>query len=211
MNTRLYFILSFGMMYCLLAEANPLERPNTTKPNLVAKLQGSHSVLQGSQDQWQKRAQSWFKKSDAKSRRKQMRGLTRTLKANCYTCHTRGLKGYVDDIYLISLQMMALSGEFKVECQECHIGAKGLSKLGALSYVMWEYSVDQQTECSECHVKDSSKSPFKGLNSKGKTIKTTMAKTFTPYLKRLNFSPELQQILLKSWALSSLPSRTSNP
>ena len=204
-------LLSIPFLSTELAFSNPSEQPKSTESSLVAKLQGRHSVLKGEKKQWQQRAQAWFTHPDAKSRRKQMRGLTRTLKVKCYTCHTKGFKGYVDEMYLISLQMLAISNEFQIECKQCHIGKKGLSHLGAISYVMWKYSVDQQKECNDCHQVDQSQPPFKALNTAGLKIKTNMIDTFGSYLSNLHFSPEIQRTLLKNWTTPSLSQPSLSP
>ena len=181
-------------------------------PYLATKLQGTHRVLKGDQTQWQLRAQKWFTHEDSRQRRKQMREITRSLKAKCYTCHTRGFKGYIDEMYLISLQMMALSSEFKIGCVDCHLGSKGLSQLGAVSYVMWRYSVDHQKECTECHqipqkIKSSSRpfSPFKELTQEGKKAKSSLIHLIRPYFAPLKFSPQLIQLLTQKWS----PSKSS--
>ena len=63
---------------------------------------------------WHERASQWFDQADPKSRRKQMRQMTRALKQPCRYCHTPDFKDFTDK-KLISQQMMAISAEHDVE------------------------------------------------------------------------------------------------
>lgn len=125
-------------------KAQPAEVPSALSP--------SESVtLEGSAEMWRKRALSWYKTPDVLSRRRQMRDMSRPLKRPCYYCHTRSFKGYVDETYLISLQMMAISAEQGVRCAECHQGKRGLTALGAKSLIQWRSSVERGQDCNDCH------------------------------------------------------------
>ena len=117
--------------------------------------------------QLQARASAWFKTSDKKSRRKEMRAMTRALKQPCKYCHTAGFKGYTDR-HKISLKMMALSAEHAVACKDCHLGKKALSRLGTIAKRMETISHQEHAECNDCHVQQSK---FKSLTTRGNEYK----------------------------------------
>ena len=117
--------------------------------------------------QLQARASAWFKTSDKKSRRKEMRVMTRALKQPCKYCHAAGFKGYTDR-HKISLEMMALSAEHDVACKDCHLGKKALSRLGNIAKRMETISRQEKAECNDCHVQ---KAKFKSLTTRGNVYK----------------------------------------
>ena len=97
------------------------------------------------------RAQAWFESSDKKKRRLQMRQMSRALKQPCKYCHTSGFKGYTDR-YAVSLEMMALSAEHNLRCDECHNGKKSLTETGLQAQKMQTVSKNLGVECTHCHV-----------------------------------------------------------
>ena len=131
---------------------------------LIAPKEGA--LLVGDIERWWQRAKAWYQRSTPdqeltlKEKRAQMRPLSRALGRGCYGCHTKGFKGY-NDKGLISAQMMAISAEHDVSCDRCHVGARGLTKLGARALLMWRYSVYESLDCLDCHPKGAS---FKTLN-----------------------------------------------
>lgn len=127
--------------------------------------------LTGELDLWRARAQAWYQSDDLKSRRSQMREMSRPLKQACYYCHTGGFKGYEDATYLISLQMMAITAEQGVKCVDCHLGRRGLTELGAKSLIQWRYAVKQDLDCRECHL---SGGRFKRLTTKGEASRESL-------------------------------------
>ena len=96
--------------------------------------------------------------------------------------------------------MMAISKEFNTECKQCHVGSKGLSSFGALSSIMWEYSIDHQKECTDCHLPSKlDQLPFKNLTTEGQQTKKRMHQTFDVYLTKAQFSPQLHQKIIQYW------------
>ena len=116
----------------------------------------------------QVRAQSWFESDDIKKRRKQMRQMTRALKQPCKYCHTAGFNGYTDR-HSISLEMMVLSVEHAVQCDECHMGKKALTPMGMKAEKMMKISQQLQVECNHCHVKQQK---FRTLTPQGETYRS---------------------------------------
>ena len=116
---------------------------------------------------WSARAQKWFKSADAKDRRKEMRAATRALKQSCFYCHTKGFKGYQDNL-LISQQMMALSAEHGVACNECHAGKRELTELGETAQHMWKLVHKKKVFCEHCHTPQKR---FAELTEAGKAFK----------------------------------------
>ena len=118
-------------------------------------------------EQLRVRANSWFKSTDKKARRKQMRAMTRALKQPCKYCHTPAFTGYTDR-YMVSLQMMALSAENDVACKDCHRGKKELSAMGHISKRMQKISKQEGVSCRACHQE---MSKFKSLTQRGEQYK----------------------------------------
>ena len=160
-------------------------------------------LLVGEIEMWWQRALAWYTPSEPsqpitlKEKRAQMRPLSRALKRGCYGCHTKGFKGY-NDKGLISAQMMAISAEHKVACEACHVGARGLTKLGARSLVMWRYTYEQGLDCADCHPKGAQ---FKELTSRGEKSKERVEEA----LKRIAHSLKLPLELV------SAPPHTPHP
>ena len=91
---------------------------------------------------------------------------------------------------------MALSSEFKIQCKECHLGKKGLTRLGAYSYAMWQYSIQNDKECTECHQVEQAPSPssvFKRLTDRGQQSKNQVNQVIFDLMKTLQFSEKLIQ------------------
>lgn len=142
------------------------------------------AVLSGSLEYWQAKAQSWYRSTEPSAQRQQMREMSRPLKQSCYYCHTRRFKSYVEENYLISLQMMAISAEQDLSCADCHIGQKGLTELGAKSLIQWRWAFKQGRNCSECH---QAQHKFKKLTAKGQA---SIQELITALEKQLNTSTE---------------------
>ena len=96
------------------------------------------------------RAAAWFKSTDPKARRIQMREMTRALKQPCRYCHSQDFRSYTDK-YLISLEMMAWSAEQNVRCSGCHVGKEKLSVLGEKAKTMMKISETEAKDCRNCH------------------------------------------------------------
>jgi hypothetical protein len=122
------------------------------------------------------RAQAWFDSEEIKARRKQMRQMTRALKQPCKYCHTAGFKGYTDR-HSISLEMMVMSAEHDVQCDECHIRKEALTPLGVQSAKMIKIGQQLQVECNHCHVKQRK---FKILTPHGETYRAEIKSTQSP-------------------------------
>ena len=120
-------------------------------------------------EQLRKRASAWFKSTDKKARRKEMRAMTRALKQPCKYCHTAGFKGYTDR-HKISLEMMVLSVEDDVECKDCHIGKTELSPMGQIAKTMQSIAEKEDAHCNDCH---NERSKFKLLTPRGEQYKHT--------------------------------------
>ena len=119
-------------------------------------------------EQLRVRASAWFKTTDKKSRRKEMRAMTRALKQPCKYCHSQGFRGYTDR-HKISLEMMVLSVENDVECKDCHIGKTELSPMGLIAKRMEKIAKQEGADCSDCH---NEKSKFKSLTPRGELYKS---------------------------------------
>jgi hypothetical protein len=114
------------------------------------------------------RAEAWFsEKTDAATRRAEMRAITAALKQPCRYCHTPAFDDYTDRL-AISRQMMALSAEHAVPCADCHQGKSDYTELGRKSVQMWQLSVEQGVLCEHCHVP---KKRFEVLTNAGETFK----------------------------------------
>ena len=122
------------------------------------------------------RAQAWFDSEDIKKRRIQMRQMTRALKQPCKYCHTAGFKGYTNQ-YSISLEMMVISAEHDVRCDECHSGKKALTPLGVQAAKMTKVSQNLGVECNHCHVQ---KMQFKALTLQGEAYRLETAAQQSP-------------------------------
>ena len=118
-------------------------------------------------EQLRLRASAWFKSTDKKARRKEMRAMTRALKQPCKYCHTAGFKGYTDR-HQVTLEMMALSVEHDVECKDCHLGKDALSSMGTIAKGMELLAKQEAASCGDCHVQ---KAKFKTLTPRGKKYK----------------------------------------
>lgn len=116
------------------------------------------------------RAQAWFESDDKKKRRLQMRQMTRALKQPCKYCHTAGFKGYTDR-HTVSLEMMALSAEHDLRCDECHAGKKALTETGKQARKMKQVSQDLGVQCTHCHIP---LQKFKLLTSEGEIYAQTV-------------------------------------
>ena len=159
--------LTLGILsYDPLAFSQPVDPPSALSPSQTVTLDGTFEM-------WQERAQDWYQHADLKSRRKQMRALSRPLKRPCYYCHTRSFKGYVESTYLISLQMMAISAEQDVTCAACHSGRRRLTKLGAKSLIQWRYAQEKGLDCRDCHTP---KGRFRTLTIKGEAARPQLIK-----------------------------------
>lgn len=206
------FFYLHGLTDCTLAYADP---KLSTLPKALSPVVSK--TLNGSVDDWRKRAAAWYNTDDIKSRRRQMRDMSRPLKQACYYCHTRNFKEYVESTYLISLQMMAISAEQGLACKDCHIGQRALNALGAKSLIQWRYAVEQQKDCADCH---EPKGQFKRLTAEGKqslaalmsdlqTSKKTYevsSKVTKDFLNQLtNLKKKLKQESIEQEAFSSPP------
>ncbi len=120
-------------------------------------------------EQLRLRASAWFKTTDQKSRRKEMRAMTRALKQPCKYCHTLGFKGYTDR-HKVSLEMMVLSAENGVECKDCHLGKKALSPMGKVAKGMQIIAQKEGATWLDCH---NPKARFKSLTPRGEQYKHT--------------------------------------
>ena len=96
------------------------------------------------------RASAWFRSTDLKSRRIQMREMTKALKQPCRYCHSQDFQSYTDK-YLVSLEMMAWSAEQNVRCADCHLGKTQLSTLGEKSKTMMQIAETEGKDCQSCH------------------------------------------------------------
>jgi RNase P subunit RPR2 len=113
---------------------------------------------------WHARAEKWFKASDEDSRKAQMKEASRALKRPCKYCHTEDFSGYTENKELAQ-QMMALSAENDVTCQDCHDGRDKFTKMGEDAKHMWALSVDKKMFCDDCH---QPQTKFEKLTEKGK-------------------------------------------
>lgn len=101
---------------------------------------------------WRARAMAWFTAADDAGRREEMRAITRALRQPCRYCHTPDFTGYTEK-RLVSQQMMALSAEHGLKCEDCHAGKTELTPLGLSSAPMWALAREKKTFCGTCHVK----------------------------------------------------------
>ncbi len=134
----------------------------------------------------QQRAQSWFESDDKKKRRLQMRQMTRALKQPCKYCHTAGFKGYTDR-YTVSLEMMALSAEHNLRCDDCHAGKTALTDTGEQAKKMKKVSLDLGVACTHCHVPSQK---FKVLTSNGEQYAQTLKNK-----TQVNEQPQQQPVI----------------
>ena len=139
-----------------------LEVPSSNHPSALTPK--TSVLLKGDREEWRSRAVTWYHSDDLKSRRRQMREMSRPLKQPCYYCHKRSFKGYVEKRYMIGLQMMAVSAEQSVKCSDCHVGKRGLTRMGAISLIQWRYAAEKKMDCSDCHLPQQQ---FKSLNERG--------------------------------------------
>lgn len=118
---------------------------------------------------WKTRADAWFTTADVEGRREQMRTITRALRQACQYCHTPDFTAYTDKL-AVSRQMMALSAEHGVACEDCHGGRDSLTDLGQRSASMWSLAIEKQVFCESCHVP---KSRFTTLTPEGERFRQT--------------------------------------
>ncbi|MEE2786632.1 MAG: hypothetical protein VX589_04780 [Myxococcota bacterium] len=116
---------------------------------------------------WRDRGMKWFKSTDMKGRRKEMRAVTRALKRPCKYCHTRDFKGFVGH-RTITQQMMAMSVEHNVACSDCHAGRDAWTEMGERSKSMWKIVHQRKVFCEHCHLKNRR---FEGLTEAGQAFK----------------------------------------
>ncbi|MGB0645559.1 MAG: hypothetical protein ACPGQS_00215 [Bradymonadia bacterium] len=109
------------------------------------------------------RAHAWFESNELKERRTQMRQMTRALRQPCKYCHTSGFKGYTDK-HKVSLEMMALSAEHSIRCDDCHAGKEKLTDIGHKAHEMMRLSKEMGVTCEHCHIPASK---FKSLTPSG--------------------------------------------
>lgn len=193
------------MLFSLIPTSFDSEaRPHSETSYLIAPSEGA--LLMGEIDLWWQRAQQWYTLSSEadvilslKEKRAQMRHLSKAVGRGCYDCHTKGFKGY-DDKGLISAQMMAISAEHQVPCEHCHVGARGLTRLGGWALLMWRYSVEEGLDCADCHPY---KTQFKQLNAQGKQQKEKVKQALLKLCDRLNLPTEILSVHPTS--LPSLP------
>lgn len=100
---------------------------------------------------WKARGDKWFTATDLEGRRQEMRQITKALRQACQYCHTPDFTGYTDKL-AVSRQMMALSAEHGVACEDCHVGRDTLSELGQRSAPMWTLAIEKKVFCESCHV-----------------------------------------------------------
>lgn len=134
-------------------------------------------------EQWHERAQAWFKagKDDEKGRKDQMKEAGKAIKRPCKFCHdvsddsAEGMevwrKFYVDApksaMKPVTQQMMALSAEQGVPCNDCHAGKDKMTELGEKAEKFYKVAREKQVFCDECH-KAGSKFKEEGLTDAGK-------------------------------------------
>lgn len=182
-------------MTVAFAVSTSLAYANPSPANIPKALSPEKSVvLNGSIETWHKRAEAWYTSSDVKQRRRQMREMSRPLKRSCYYCHTRNFKDYIEETYLISLQMMAISVEQDLSCKDCHIGQRALNTLGAKSLIQWRYTVNQNKDCTDCHEE---KGKFKRLTDEGKKSIPTLIHFLQSQNTKLEVSNQVVDDFLK--------------
>lgn len=118
---------------------------------------------------WKTRADAWFKTTTVEGRREEMRTITRALRQACQYCHTPDFTAYTDKL-AVSRQMMALSAEHGVTCEDCHGGRDSLTELGQRSASMWSLAIEKQVFCESCHVPQSR---FTALTAEGERFRQT--------------------------------------
>ena len=106
----------------------------------------------------------------------QMRQMTRALRQPCKYCHTSGFKGYTDK-HKVSLEMMALSAEHSIRCDDCHAGKTDLTDRGNKARQMMSLSKEMGVNCEHCHLPASQ---FKSLTPSGRDYQETMKHTNRP-------------------------------
>lgn len=147
----------------------------------------------GEVERWWARALAWYQRKSPeqtlslKEKRQQMRPLSRAVGRGCYGCHAKGFKGY-NDKGLISAQMMAISAEHDVPCESCHVGARGLTRLGARALLMWRYSVQEGLDCADCHPYQAQ---FKSLTPMGTAQRLSTEQALLTLAKALELPVEL--------------------
>jgi hypothetical protein len=116
------------------------------------------------QSDWQNRANAWFKGQNETEKRQEMRVMSKSIEYGCFDCHVKGFKGYLPNLE-IARQMMAISHENDVLCDDCHVGKLGLNEMGQKAKGMWDWSIELQKECKDCH---ETKQKFKVLREDAK-------------------------------------------
>ncbi len=116
------------------------------------------------QSDWQNRANAWFKGQNETEKRQEMRVMSKSIEYGCFDCHVKGVKGYLPNLE-IARQMMAISHENDVLCDDCHVGKLGLNEMGQKAKGMWDWSIELQKECKDCH---ETKQKFKVLREDAK-------------------------------------------
>ena len=161
MQTQHTIIAALVILTALLMGADPVETKKPVEPVQIAGVD------------WKARALAWFKSTDEKARRKEMRPAGRAIRRACRYCHTADFKGYKAN-RLISQQMMALSADFKVPCKGCHSGRGTFTPLGKASLPMWDVSRETSKFCNDCH--PTTDPTFEALTPAGEVFQ----KTYTP-------------------------------
>ncbi len=153
-------------LYCASGQGEPQPQKRDGSTKLIEKIDKDPVALPITAD-WRARAMKWFESDDSKARRKEMRKATRALKQPCRYCHTPDFKGYTEK-RLISQQMMALSVEHGVECQDCHAGKDQYTEMGKTAQKMWSLSRKENLFCDGCHTQGTA---FKSLTEHGRRFK----------------------------------------
>ena len=203
------YLLMCLVLWCEIAlslgisevNAQPIEAASALSPNQSVALSGEISA-------WRERAQAWYRDAEITRRRRQMREMSRPLKRACYYCHTRSFKGYVDETYLISLQMMAISAEQGVSCAECHQGRRALTALGAKSLIQWRYAAESGRDCRDCH---RPKGRFRELTAEGAQARAHLIHTVETRGVELGIAPQLLATWLKELRARSLSPQNVEP
>lgn len=113
---------------------------------------------------WHARGEKWFKSADEESRKAQMKEASRALKRPCKYCHTEDFEGFTDKKE-IAQQMMALSAENDVTCEDCHDGRDKFTKMGEEAHHMWDLAHEKKVFCDDCH---EPRTKFEKLTANGK-------------------------------------------
>jgi hypothetical protein len=155
------FCLPLFILYGLSAILYAQDQP---KENKIKEIIQSPSKALRLQSDWQNRANAWFKGQNETEKRQEMRVLSKSIEYGCFDCHVKGFKGYLSNLE-IARQMMAISYENDVLCDDCHVGKLGLNEMGQKAKWMWDWSIELQKECKDCH---ESKQKFKVLREDAK-------------------------------------------